>query len=175
MYWPLTTPCTHSRRSPGARHCRLMVTRGLALSCTAARATAWPAIRLYTNYALHRTRAAWGNRIEFRTGARGVGRVCQGRHSAGCLLSAPFSVLSRAWRTTTSGITLGGRERYSIRYWVALGGCISISDANVHFYKTLPRGLHTQPRPPPALVHHSYRWQGEVCVLIWPYRPSRRS
>ena len=37
------------------------------------------------------------------------------------------------------------------------GGCISISDTNVHFYKTLPRGPHTQPRPPPARMHHSYR------------------
>ena len=39
----------------------------------------------------------------------------------------------------------------------AVGGCISISDTNVHFYQTLPRDSHTQPRPPPARVHHSYR------------------
>ena len=42
------------------------------------------------------------------------------------------------------------------------GGCISISDTNVHFYKTLvpvapsPTRNHDH-RPPPARMHHSYR------------------
>ena len=38
-----------------------------------------------------------------------------------------------------------------------LGGCISISDTIVHFYNELPCDPHTQPQPPPARVHHSYR------------------
>ena len=44
-----------------------------------------------------------------------------------------------------------------------------------HFHETLLRDSHTQPepRPPTARGCHSYRWQGEGCVLIadlaWPH------
>ena len=55
------------------------------------------------------------------------------------------------------------------------GGCISIPDTNVHFYKELPHDPHTQPQPPPARGQPYYKWQGEGCVLLWPSRPSWRS
>ena len=59
------------------------------------------------------------------------------------------------------------------------GGVVALfsiySATKVHFHNTLPSGPHTQPRPPTARVHHSYRWKGEGRVLIWPSRRSRRS
>ena len=58
---------------------------------------------------------------------------------------------------------------------LSTGGCISICATNVHFRTTLLRDPHTQPQPLPARVHHSCRWKGEGCVLIWPFRPSQRS
>ena len=43
------------------------------------------------------------------------------------------------------------------------------------FTTSFPVTPHTQPQPPPAWVHHSYRLHGEGRVLIWPSQPSRRS
>ena len=67
------------------------------------------------------------------------------------------------------------KDETRARARAARGGCISISATNVHFHETLHRDPHTQPRPPTARVYHSCRWQGEGCVLIWPFRPSQRS
>ena len=113
--------------------------------------------------------------IPFEGNSKGTRRVL-GKYYASCRAHP-------ATMRTVQNLGLGGCKTWSFIGTTTTGSslvhcklcCISSCARNVHFHNELPCDPHTQPRPPPARVHHSYRWQGEGRVLIWPSRRSRRS